>query len=500
MRRLLLCALVMAASAQAELLSSPGRLWLTGGGSFRDHLQFDRAGQPFLRIGGNARAFAPWNVHLSGAYFFNGFLGVNFEGRGELFYATQPATTPVPQPAFELTPSVAARWLPVSSVSLEAQLGWAVHLRSVIAPGPRNKDVFFMSPSFGVAVGLSPSRYFAAQLFFRAQPLGIALSKEEEFQAVVLSGGTQLSVAALRLGPAQLGAALSFEVSSATAGAVEGRTSQLGLRFGVGLSVMRAPPEQKEVIKLEPVAAAAKVTLAGLAVSSDGSPLPGVVVTLDGESPARSDSAGAFTFAEVLTGPHVLRARKDGFKAASLEVPVTASPVPVTLILGAPTGPGRLRGVVRSSGGAVTGATVLIAAQSAVSDGEGKYVLEDVGPGPVTVHVSAADFTDAEELAQVPPEGEATLDFTLVPRAAEVRATLRGLIRSKSGETLKATVRVVELKLKLTVKADGRFSAEVPSGKYTLVIESRGYLPQTKTVEVSGGDQAIFHAELEKLR
>lgn len=65
---------------------------------------------------------------------------------------------------------------------------------------------------------------------------------------------------------------------------------------------------------------------------------------------------------------------------------------------------------------------------------------------------------------------------------------------------MKATVRVVELKLKLPVKPDGRFSADVPSGKYTLIIEARGYLTQTKTVEVSGGDQAIFHAELEKTR
>jgi hypothetical protein len=65
---------------------------------------------------------------------------------------------------------------------------------------------------------------------------------------------------------------------------------------------------------------------------------------------------------------------------------------------------------------------------------------------------------------------------------------------------VKATVRVVELKVKLAVKADGRFTADVPSGKYTLVIEAKGYVTQTKTVVVSGGDQAIFHTELERSR
>jgi hypothetical protein len=118
----------------------------------------------------------------------------------------------------------------------------------------------------------------------------------------------------------------------------------------------------------------------------------------------------------------------------------------------------------------------------------------------VTVQVRAEGFTGADEVAQVPPGGAAQVDFTLTPKTVAVRATLRGLIRTKSGEAVKATVRVVELKLKLQVKADGRFSAEVPSGRYTLVIEARGFVTQTKSVEVSGGDQAIFHAELERLR
>ena len=50
--------------------------------------------------------------------------------------ATQAGTKSVPQPGFELTPSAAARWVPVRWLSLEAQLGWALQLRSLIVAGP----------------------------------------------------------------------------------------------------------------------------------------------------------------------------------------------------------------------------------------------------------------------------------------------------------------------------------------------------------------------------
>jgi hypothetical protein len=497
-RPFLLCVLVLASSAGAQAPPAPARLWLTGGAAYRDHQQFSPAGASVLHVGGTSRAIAPWNVHLSGAYFFNSFLGLNLEARGEFFYATQTGTPPVPQPSFELTPAAAARWDPVRWLSLEGQLGWSVQLRAGITGGPQLRATPFTGPSFGLAIGLLPVRAFSAQLFFRAQPFNFSLSGVQGFRAQVLAGGAQLSLGALTLGKLQLGGALTFELSSTQLGATEGSASQLGLRGGVGLSLTRAP-EQVDAV-LEPMVVLQKVTLSGRAVSQDGGALGGVVVSLDGENPVRTDDTGAFSFSEVTVGPHVLRARKDAFQPALQDVMLTAPPSPVTLTLLPTTGPGRIRGMVRSGEGAIAGASLTAGTQSASSDAEGHYVLENVEPGAVKVHVKASGFTDAEELAQVPPDGEATLDFTLVKNSAEVRATLRGLIRAKSGEPVSGTVRVVELKLKLVVKADGRFSAEVPSGRYTVVIEARGFLTQTKTVEVSPGDQAIFHAELERTR
>ncbi|MDP2275340.1 MAG: carboxypeptidase regulatory-like domain-containing protein [Archangium sp.] len=490
MRCLVLCLWMVASAAQAQVLSSPGRLWLTGGAAYREHQQFLPDGSLSVRVGGTGRAIAPTNLHLSGAYFFNDFLGANLEARSELFFATQ-AGRAIAQPGAELTLAVAGRWLAAPWFSLEGQLGWGLQLRSVIAPGPVAQDVAFTSPSLGVAVNLSPSKLFVSQLFFRAQPANFSLTGIAGFQGWSVAGGAQVSLGALRLGDVQLGGAVTFEVVSSRLSANLGVAQQTAARLGFGVSMMRAP--------VEPILAPGQrlETLSGKVVSGENA-LAGVVVTLDGQRPTRTDETGAFSFADVVAGPHALAARKDGFKPGALEVKVPGDSVTVTLV--AATGPGRIRGVVRSGEKPLAGASIVTGTQKTSSDAEGRYVLEKVGPGPVKVGVRAAGMTDEEEVAQVPAEAEAALDFALVPKEVEVRATLRGLIRAKDGAAVKATVRVVELKLKLAVKADGRFSADVPKGKYTLIIEARGFVTQTKTVEVSSGDQAIFHSELERTR
>lgn len=486
----------MGASVHAEAHDPTVRLWVSGGAAFRDHEQRTPEGDLFVRIGGAGRAIAPWNLHLSGAVFFNRFLGLNLEARSEHFFAAQSGTPLIPQSGAGLTLAFAGRYRALPWLSVEGQLGWGLQLRSIILPGPRPADTTFTGPSFGAAVELSPSKHLVAQLFFRAQPVNFSLQGLQGFQAGAYAGGAQLALGALRIGDAQLGGAVTFEVASSRFSSVAGSGRQTGVRLGFGLSLRDAADEA--VVPTTPVDA--KVTLTGKLVSAEGAAIAGAVVTLDGEQPVATDAAGAFSFAGVVRGGHVLRARKDGFKPGLLDVQVKATPEPVTLRLAASTGPGRIRGVLRSEEKPVVGAAVVSGTTKTVSDREGLYVLEGVGPGPVNVQVKAAGFNDAEELAQVPAEAEATLDFTLVPKAVEVRATLRGLIRSKSGAPLKGTVRVVELKRKLTVSTDGRFSTEIPSGKYTLIIEARGYVSQTKTVEVSGGDQAIFHAELERAR
>ncbi len=501
--RFLLGVLLLCATAtRAELLASPTRLWLTGGVAGRDSTQ-RTANAADVNITG----ISPTVMHLSVAQFFHRHVGVDLEGRGEVFVAVKDKNLPterqVVQPAFDVSAAAAGRFFLTSWLTLELQLGWGVSARSSIVSDASlaQRTVFFTGPSFGVVAGLAPLRAVSGQVYARLQPWNLGLSGLDGFKAGSYVVGVQASLGALRLGDVQLGVAASVEFAGTSLAATGGEASQRALRLGVGLSAQRWMEDPAVTPKPEP-----SPPLRGHVVTQTGEPVAGAVVTLDDSLRANTDAAGAFAFSGVPRGKHRVSAKKEGRTPAVLEVAVPLV-APLVLELGPATGPGRIVGVVRagSAGGVgppVAGAQVLaVETQQLVkTNADGRYTLERVGPGPVTVQVRAAEFTEAEEVVQVPPGAEAVLDLVLTPKTVAVRATLRGLIRAKSGELIKAMVRIVELKLKLQVKPDGRFTADVPSGKYTLIIEARGFVTQTKTIEVSGGDQAIFHAELEPLR
>ena len=82
------------------------------------------------------------------------------------------------------------------------------------------------------------------------------------------------------------------------------------------------------------------------------------------------------------------------------------------------------------------------------------------------------------------------------PAAVKLLAAIKGVIRSESGEPLQATVHIVEAKARARAGADGSFLLKVPGGRYTLTIEMKGFVSQSRTIEVADGDQAIFSVDL----
>lgn len=538
-------------SQQASLLGSgldsSWRVFVSVGGAARGRTQTFISREGVQQQEARIVDVSPTNLHLSAAAFPHRFFGINLEGRAEFFYgccdprlpskrdSTDPSSGIVFLPSADASLAAIGRARPTNWLNFEFHLGVQLLTRTgVNTENPLRDDgqlkQAFVGPMFGAAITVGPSRYFQGMLYGRFSP-GFGLGTGD-IQGNTLAIGAQASIGALRLGPLQagIGPTVEFMGGGATVelGARGSRQfAQSDLRFGLGITL-----QQWIEARVDGPPVDAPLTLAGRVVQQDGTAAVDAKVSLDPQqrppaeggrgdavppagSPAdvvrvtTTDVQGRFTFLAVSKGPHRLEATKDGVTPASLEVNVpVASEVVVTL--GAPTGPGRIVGVVKGPNGPLVatltvgepkapGATAL-GSETVKSASDGSYALEKMGPGPVTVRVKADEFNDAEEVVQVAPGGVATLDFTMVPKAVAVQATLRGLIRAKSGEAVKATVRIVELKMRLQVKGDGRFSADVPSGKYTLIIEARGYVTQTKTVEVSGGDQAIFHTELERSR
>lgn len=479
------------ASAEAPAPVPPTRAWLTVGGSLRGQKQ-ESTTDP-VEVSG----VSPTTVAFSGAHFFAPFIGLNVESRFERYFAVlETPSARIPQTAFDFNLSAAGRWAPTQWLGLELHLGVATTMRPLIQTDPLGSATnWSIGPSVGIAIELTPARAFGAKLYGRADPLGFALGGKSA-GTTALSGGLQLSVFSFHVGPVQLGVALFGELVLTQIKRSGAAVDQRSVNFGLGLSARNWVDDAQ----LAAAKAGAKTrSIRGRVVDEAGKPVASAKVQSDAGLSATTDADGQFVLAELSDAAHQLTVEVDTFAASTQQVGAEDGE-PVQIVLHHKTGPGRVRGVVKGKSGPLAGVTVTSGALQVKSDAEGVYALDNVGPGPVSVKFEAAGYTTGEELAQVAPATEATLDVTLTAVELPKAATLRGLIRPKSGTLSSATLRVVELKLRIPVKGDGRFSVEIPSGKYTLIIEARGFVTQTKSVQVSPGDQAIFHAELEPVR
>lgn len=490
----LLSSLGAAAQSTPEPPPPAGRLWVTGGVTLRD----DR--QPFVGDGVQLRGLSPTSLHASGAVFFSRWLGLDVEARGAFFYGSNGGLR-VPLGGFDAAALVAVRLSPASMLDLEAQVGWGVAGDPIIVlpvgGPPTGGFALRTGPAAGLVVGLEPAPWLSAQLFARTMlPVGDAVG-------VAGSAGVQLRLGSLRFGDMRWGVGLTYEFSGARLGAGANASSQLEHRLGLGFAMLhrRAPPMPELP---PPPAAATTARLAGrVLVAGRDVPVSGATVEVKGRGAVTADAQGRFALVDLAPGAVTVSAIAKGFKAAHREVTLRAGEdAQVEIELLPPTGPGRITGVV-SSGPDKPLVGVLVRADGGAevkTDERGAFTLERVGPGPVTVTAAMMGFEKGEEVVQVPPEATAQVSFTLKATGVRTKATVKGLVLGADGTVPKATVRVVEKKLTVKVKPDGRFELEVPGGRYTLTIQAPGYVMQSKVLELADGDQAIFHAELEKTR
>ena len=417
------------------------------------------------------------------------------------------------------------RWQPSGVVGLELQGGWAMAGRpymrldrscpsSLLGRLPADGAVqscatglLTTGPVGGLAVDVDVSRHLWFQVYGRAEyVLGLEeASAWGRVRGPGLTAGLQARFGALEVGPLEVGVGLLAEVSWSNLVAPQlpeapanPALSTFLFRPSLGAAVALRRPATSTVTSLPDRKARG---LSGRVVKADRTPVTGASIKV-GARTVQSDSSGAFEVTDLSPGAVEVKASAPGLRPASVSVMVAAEGLTETeLVLETPTGPGRVTGVVRAAPDKpLSGAKVVSGAKTTTTQASGVYTLEGVGPGPVQVRVMLDGYVPADEAVQVPPEATATLDVTLELAAQRAKAKLRGVISSAAGPVAKATVRVVELKLKQAVKADGRFEVEVPGGKYTLVIEAPKHVTQTKQVEVADGDQAIFQIELEKLR
>ena len=245
-------------------------------------------------------------------------------------------------------------------------------------------------------------------------------------------------------------------------------------------------------------AALGNVALAGSATVSGsvtdrltGKAIAGASVRVQGTRlAAQSGPGGQFTLAALPPGSHVLRISRDGYGSADKSVHVIAQgnqPIDVALV-----GAKSLHGAVvwDSPGGpatAIDSATVRVkeSGQLVQADAQGRFSLQDLPPGPVTLVVRAPGFLQAEVACDPGADAEKTVrlrgDAALSGQAID---TAYDPPRPVPG----ATVRLDNSPIATRCDDKGRFLLEgVPSGPARIVVLAPGYVPCDVTQRLRGG-------------
>jgi hypothetical protein len=340
---------------------------------------------------------------------------------------------------------------------------------------------------------------FSASVRGRAAPFAVgAVAAPGKVSLSEYGGGAELSVGRFAVSSLRVAPLLDYELSVTQASREGYALSFVAHRLGVGLRVVL--PDPNPPIELPPPPSGPGRIRGRVLLPEGNSAGASVMVEVVGGARLSAEADGSFEIASTGPGKVTLRASANGYKVAEqvLEVP-PGGEAEASLTLARPTGPGTIRGVARLSNTKGPAVNVPIAAggKTALSGPDGSFVLGGVGPGPVRVVVNAPGFQPMEEIVSVPPGAEATIDLALNKLGAKSLATLRGLVRSTTGTPVQAAVKIREASASTRAGADGRFIIRLPGGKYTVVIEAKGFVTQTKSLEIGDGDQAIFHCDLE---
>ena len=160
--------------------------------------------------------------------------------------------------------------------------------------------------------------------------------------------------------------------------------------------------------------------LGGTVAASDGLPIAGATVTVEGTGfSTTTGGGGAYAITGVPVGTYNMTATAAGYSSATQVVTVQANTTVTTdfVLSGVPDPPpgeGGLSGAVTSGGKKVSGATVTVLAtgQSATTNAAGRY---SIGGIPAGTHDVTAAYRGASQTksASIAPNQTTTLDFQL---------------------------------------------------------------------------------------
>jgi hypothetical protein len=158
--------------------------------------------------------------------------------------------------------------------------------------------------------------------------------------------------------------------------------------------------------------------------------------------------------------------------------------------------PGATPGATGDAAPAATGSAAPTFTTEAKVDAEGRFRVEGVPSGPVTVTARADGFEPVTRSFTLAPGSEHELDIDL--ERALPPGQLRGFVRSFGGKPVAATLTIEPLGQTITAGEDGAFEIDVGPGRYEVVIRAPGYREQRRSVTIEEGGVLILNVDLRR--
>lgn len=153
--------------------------------------------------------------------------------------------------------------------------------------------------------------------------------------------------------------------------------------------------------------------------------------------------------------------------------------------------------VVGESGTPIAGAMVTMTMQDKVietsTDATGGFSVHGLPKGQLTIEVQAEGYEPYRETRSSGGPSVAVTLATAVPRGE-----LRGTVLGAAGAAIRARIRVEGLGAAVETDDKGQFRLEVPPGAYFVIVESDGFVPQRRRLEVANRGVTIFDIHLMK--
>lgn len=384
----------------------------------------------------------------------------------------------------------------------------ALQFGAVIASGPLDAEGDFLLTSLPVGtyeLSVSAPGY-ARFVVTEGVRVGEGMTTTVDPITLAPSSSPTGSIAG-RVAPADIGATVTVSLGGVPAGSAsvgtDGAFEISGLTAGtyqlvVSASGYGAVNRSGVVIVGDQITNVGTLTLqvptrvvAGQVLDLDTrAPVPGVTVTV-GNLVDQTGADGRFEIADPPVGLTTLTTERPYYipGAQLVDVPSEGA-VGLSLDLAAS---GRVRGVVRASGGAgIPGAVVDAGDASASTNGAGEYMLVHLRPGRYEVRARATGYAQAGVIVDVVRGATATADITL-PEAGSVHGRVTdassgvgvgGALVSAGGKTVVAD-------------AGGYYELPgVPVGSQTASVSALHYVDATRGVSVPAGGVATLDVAL----